>query len=78
MFEDLIRKNRELKKDCPYCSSVVVVHYRLNEHRTEYGKGTIYAYTQGSYCMKCDKKWTIDYDDKMNITKLNEGDTCYV
>jgi len=72
MFEDLINKRKKPKLDCPFCKSIVVVHYGLNEHHRDYGKGNIYAYNQRSYCMKCNKKWFITYDDKMNIRKIND------
>ena len=69
MFEDLIRENGKLKKDCPYCSSVVVINYELFTYRN---KGLIWAHSQISYCMKCNKRWDIKYDDKMNILEIKD------
>ncbi len=73
MFEDLIIEIREAKKDCPYCNSIVVVHYGLEEYRNDHGKGPIYEYDQRSCCMQCGKLWTISYDNKMNILKIEDG-----
>ncbi len=70
MFEDLIKERKEAKKDCPYCNSVAVVHYGLEEYRNDCGKGSIYEYDQRSYCTKCGKLWTVSYDSKMNILKI--------
>ena len=78
MFEDLIRKNRKPKLDCPYCNSAAIMHYGLNEYRSHYGKGDIYEYDQRSYCMLCGKLWTISYDAMMNISEIEDGGCTHV
>lgn len=72
MFEDLIRENGKLKTDCPNCSSVAVIHHKLYKYRSIHKEDShVYGYSQNSYCIKCGKKWDIEYDSKMNIKEIN-------